>query len=156
MDWFMVRNWVCIDVVIIVVVIPVFWMVSIDDMVLSVFGLKGFMDSLWVHMMVVVVMVIEVMVIVVMVVSNVVVVVNCMVMMEGINFMVATIEAINEWIVIESFMLPKSMVVIVPMVVIVSMVVIAMLIVVVLVSMVVSSIFNWMSISWSVSMVVIM
>ena len=166
MDRLMVWSWVCI-VMIIVVVIPVFWMVSIHDMGLSVFGLEGFMDSLWVHMMVVVVTVVVVMLIVVMVVSNVVVVINCMVVMEGINFMVATIEAINEWVVIEGFMLAKSMVdivsmviivslvVIVSMVVVVSMVVITMMIIEVLISMVLTGIYGWVSISWSVPTVVI-
>ena len=61
-------------------------MVSIDDMVLSVLGLVGFMDSLWVHMMVLEVMVIEVM-------RIFVVGVNRMVVVEGV--MVGTIEEIG-------------------------------------------------------------
>ena len=110
-------------------------MVSIDDMVLSVLGLVGFMDSLWVHMMVLEVMVIEVM-------RIFMVGVNRMVVVEGV--MVGTIEAIDEWVVVESFMVS------------VSMVVITMMIIEVFVSMVILSKFSWISVSWSVCMVLIM
>ena len=58
MDIVMVGNGVFIVVIIMMVVmveIVVFWVFTVDEMWLSVFGLIGFMDGLWVDVMVVVV-----------------------------------------------------------------------------------------------------
>lgn len=87
-----------VHIVVDIVFFQVFWMVSIDNMILSVFCLVGFMDSLWVHMMVVIV--VEIMMIVKVMVVVMIIIVMGVTVVESIYLMVATIEAINEWIVV--------------------------------------------------------
>ena len=80
MDIVMISNGVLIVVIVMMVVmveIVVFWVLTIDEMWLSVFGLIGFMDGLWVDMMVIVVeesvfSVVEAMVVIMMVVMVVI------------------------------------------------------------------------------------
>ena len=133
-DWIMVCNWM--SIIVVKIVFSMFWVVSIYKNVLSVLGLIGFMDSLWVHMVVIEVVTIEVMGI-----TMVVIEVVGITMMKGINLVVGTIEAINEWVVVHSFV--ES----------ISMVIMAMMIIKMFVSMVIFSVFNCPSVSWNISMV---
>ena len=110
-DWLVVNSWVFIVVLKMIIV-----MVVNDEMVLSVFGLIGFVDSLWINMVVIIVVVIMVIIV-----------------MVGIS-MVASIEAIDEWVVIHSFVVSICIVVIAMMIIVVSIndVVITVIVVVVI------------------------
>ena len=110
MDWFVVRFGVVVDIVL----SQMFWMVTIDDMVLSVFGLIGFMDSLWVYVVVIIMVVIVMVNIVVVVIVMVIVVVVIVVM--AVNHMIM-LSAIDEWVIIDSFVVSISMVVIAVMII---------------------------------------
>ena len=128
-----------------VVVGQMLWVFSINDMILSVFRLVGFVDSLWVHVMVVVVVGVTV--------------------VEGVDLMVAAIKAVDEWVVVCGFVFVSvsmmSRAISIPVLeisVAISMVVIAMfksmVVIAMFESMVVIEMFWGMSISWSVSMMV--
>ena len=129
-----------------VVVGQMLWVFSINDMILSVFCLVGFVDSLWVHVMVVVVVGVTV--------------------VEGIDLMVAAIKAVDEWVVVCGFVFVSvsmmSRAISIPVLeisVAISMVVIAMfksmVVIAMFESMVVIEMFWGMSKSWSVSMMVL-
>ena len=122
----MVMMFIVVEVMVEVVV---FWVFTIDEMWLSVFGLIGFMDGLWVNMMVVVVeesmfSVVETVVVIMMVVMVIVMVI----VMEVV---VCAIMSIYEWVVVDGLVVMMivmvsmmvSMVVIMPISVVVVMMV---------------------------------
>jgi hypothetical protein len=105
MDIVMISDGVLTVVIVMMVVmveIVVFWVLTIDEMWLSVFGLIGFMDGLWVDVMVIVVeesviSVVEAMVVVMVVIMMVVMVVIAM------DVVVCTIVSVYEWVVVDGF-----------------------------------------------------
>ena len=149
MSWGFMVNWLVVKWLVVsdvMVVGQMLWVVSINHMILSVFCLIGFMDCLWVHMMVIVVVGVTV--------------------MEGVDLMVAAIEAIDEWVVVCGFVLVSvsmmSGAISIPVLEIsmaISMVIIEMIVSMVVIemfiSMVVIEMFCGMSESWSVTMMVL-
>ena len=123
MDIVMVGNGVFIVVIIMMVVmveIVVFWVFTVDEMWLSVFGLIGFMDGLWVDVMVVVVeesvfSVVESMVVIMVAIMMVIMVVISM------HAVVCTIVSVYEWIVVDRFVVMMIVVVSVMISMVVSM-----------------------------------
>ena len=137
MDIVMVGNGVFIVVIIMMVVmveIVVFWVLTVDEMWLSVFGLIGFMDGLWVDVMVVVV---EESVF--SVVKSMVVIMMAIMVVISMVVMVGTIVSVYEWIVVDGFVVMMivvvsvmiSMVVSMPVSVVVSIVMVIVVIVMV-------------------------
>ena len=137
MDIVMVGNGVFIVVIIMMVVmveIVVFWVLTVDEMWLSVFGLIGFMDGLWVDVMVVVV---EESVF--SVVKSMVVIMMAIMVVISMVVMVGTIVTVYEWIVVDGFVVMMivvvsvmiSMVVSMPVSVVVSIVMVIVVIVMV-------------------------
>ena len=119
MDIVMVGNGVFIVVIIMMVVmveIVVFWVLTIDEMWLSVFGLIGFMDGLWVDVMVVVV---EESVF--SVVKSMVVIMMAIMVVISMVVMVGTIVSVYEWIVVDGFVVMMIVVVSVMISMVVSM-----------------------------------
>ena len=123
MDIVMISDGVLTVVIVMMVVmveIVVFWVLTIDEMWLSVFGLIGFMDGLWVDVMVIVVeesviSVVEAMVVVVVVIMMVVMVVIAM------DVVVCTIVSVYEWVVVDGFVVMVIVVVSVMISMVVSM-----------------------------------
>ena len=137
MDIVMVGNGVFIVVIIMMVVmveIVVFWVLTVDEMWLSVFGLIGFMDGLWVDVMVVVV---EESVF--SVVKSMVVIMMAIMVVISMVVMVGTIVTVYEWIVVDGFVVMMivvvsvmiSMVVSMPVSVVVSIVMVIVVIIMV-------------------------
>ena len=119
MDIVMVGNGVFIVVIIMMVVmveIVVFWVLTVDEMWLSVFGLIGFMDGLWVDVMVVVV---EESVF--SVVKSMVVIMMAIMVVISMVVMVGTIVSVYEWIVVDGFVVMMIVVVSVMISMVVSM-----------------------------------
>ena len=119
MDIVMVGNGVFIVVIIMMVVmveIVVFWVLTVDEMWLSVFGLIGFMDGLWVDVMVVVV---EESVF--SVVKSMVVIMMAIMVVISMVVMVGTIVTVYEWIVVDGFVVMMIVVVSVMISMVVSM-----------------------------------
>ena len=129
MDIVMVGNGVFIVVIIMMVVmveIVVFWVLTVDEMWLSVFGLIGFMDGLWVDVMVVVV---EESVF--SVVESMVVIMMAIMVEVSMVVMVGTIVSVYEWIVVDGFVVMMIVVVSVMISMVVSMPVSVVVIVVI-------------------------
>ena len=119
MDIVMISNGVLIVVIVMMVVmveIVVFWVLTIDEMWLSVFGLIGFMDGLWVDVMVVVV---EESVF--SVVKSMVVIMMAIMVVISMVVMVGTIVSVYEWIVVDGFVVMMIVVVSVMISMVVSM-----------------------------------
>ena len=123
MDIVMISDGVLTVVIVMMVVmveIVVFWVITVDEMWLSVLGLIGFMDGLWVDVMVIVVeesviSVVEAMVVVVVVIMMVVMVVIAM------DVVVCTIVSVYEWVVVDGFVVMVIVVVSVMISMVVSM-----------------------------------
>ena len=119
MDIVMISNGVLIVVIVMMVVmveIVVFWVFTVDEMWLSVFGLIGFMDGLWVDVMVVVV---EESVF--SVVKSMVVIMMAIMVVISMVVMVGTIVSVYEWIVVDGFVVMMIVVVSVMISMVVSM-----------------------------------
>ena len=114
MDIVMISNGVLIMVIVMMVImveIVVFWVLTIDEMWLSVLGFISFMDGLWVDVMVVVVE------------ESVFSVVEAMVVMVVISMVVVvcTIVSVYEWVVVDGFVVMVIVVVSVMISMVVSM-----------------------------------
>ena len=114
MDIVMISNGVLIMVIVMMVImveIVVFWVLTIDEMWLSVLGFISFMDGLWVDVMVIVVE------------ESVFSVVEAMVVMVVISMVVVvcTIVSVYEWVVVDGFVVMVIVVVSVMISMVVSM-----------------------------------
>ena len=114
MDIVMISNGVLIMVIVMMVImveIVVFWVLTIDEMWLSVLGFISFMDGLWVYVMVIVVE------------ESVFSVVEAMVVMVVISMVVVvcTIVSVYEWVVVDGFVVMVIVVVSVMISMVVSM-----------------------------------
>ena len=99
--WCLVVDWsmnISVDISMSVVVDILMWVISIDDVVLSVLGFISFMDGLWVDVVVIVVVVVMMVFVVLIVVLITVMIFTVLLMTKAVLVVISM--AVGEWVVV--------------------------------------------------------